>query len=260
MGSSVRVALLTDEGCTDPRSREAIWNLLTQESTFEAARVTAAEVRNGALARFDVLVLPGGTGSGQGKALGVDGGAKVTEFVSAGGGVVAVCAGGYLVVEGWTPETKAIELLEATTFDDKHWARGEGFVSVRVMTQGDDASTTETMWYENGPLFIPAAARPGQAYTPLVRFESDMAMNGAPQGMMPGRDAVIAAPHGKGRVVAFSSHPELSPGLGDWLVNAVRWTGGAGSLPPTSREILLGEATGNQPPSTGAPEPPSQEP
>jgi anti-sigma factor ChrR (cupin superfamily) len=56
--------------------------------------------------------------------------------------------------------------------------------------------------------------------------------------MMTGRDAVIAAPCGKGRVVAFGPHAELSPGLHHWLCSAVRWSAGEGPAEPSVQVTL----------------------
>jgi glutamine amidotransferase-like uncharacterized protein len=247
--AKVRVGLLSDPGCTDERSREAVWRILNEQPDFAPCRVTAAEIRDGgALGAMDVLVLPGGTGGGQGKALGVEGGRRVTAFAAAGGGVIAICAGGYLVVEGWNAETRAIDLINAQTFDDAHWARGEGFITVEVLDEGSsspasaDGGSTRTMWFENGPLFVPRGQADRPAYAALVRYVSDLAAPDAPTGMMRGRDAIIAAPFGRGRVVAFGPHAELSPGLHHWLAHAVRWAAGRRPLKPmTAAHVLEGQ-------------------
>jgi putative intracellular protease/amidase len=220
---SIRVGLLSDPGCTDERSREAAWKVLGSASDLSPRRITSAEIRHGGLSSIDVLMFPGGTGGGEAKALGVEGGKLVTEFVESGHGVVAVCAGGYLVVKGWNPETSAIELVNALSWDGEHWARGEAFITVKVLGVNDEESS-RTMWFQNGPIFAPRGLKTMPEYTPLVRYVTDMAPKGGPKGMMTGRDAVIAAPFGKGRVAAFGPHPELSPGLNHWLINAVRWT------------------------------------
>ncbi|CAN5291933.1 BPL-N domain-containing protein [soil metagenome] len=217
--TKIRVGLLNDAECTDEKSREAVWKVISAAVDLEPRRVTGAELRAGALADLDVLIAPGGTGSGEAKALGVEGGNKVVEFVKSGKGFIGICAGGYLMVEGWTPETKAIELLNAETFDDEHWARGEGMVTVKV----EDSETTHTMWFENGPIFAPLKMEGVPAYTPLVKYVTDMAAKDAPTGMMAGRDAVAASTLGEGRVVGFGPHPELSPEVNYWLPNAIRW-------------------------------------
>jgi putative intracellular protease/amidase len=200
--ASIRVGLLSDPGCTDERSREAAWKALGSASDLAPHRITSAEIRQGVLSKIDVLVFPGGTGGGQAKALGVEGGKLVTDFVTSGNGVVAICAGGYLVVKGWNPETSAIELVNALSWDGEHWARGEAFITVKALGVNDNESS-RTMWFQNGPIFAPRGLKTMPEYTPLVRYVTDMAPKGGPAGMMAGRDAVIAAPFGKGRVVAF---------------------------------------------------------
>ena len=233
----LRVALISDAACTDPKSLNAAHKVLTGEPSFQTTRVLTADLL-AHLDDYDVYIFPGGTGGGQAKALGVEGGARLTAAVRGGKGLVAICAGGYLVAEGWSPETKAVELVNAKLWDDDHWARGEGFINVSVVADGD-ADTSRTMWFENGPIFVPAGRSDLPAYTPLVKYVTDMAAKDAPKGMMTGRDAVVAGPLGKGRVVAFGPHPELSPGLNHWLLNAVRWTAKGEAAPPPGVGTVL---------------------
>ena len=244
VGSSpIRVALFSDAASTDERSREGAWRVLSADPSFLVERATTSSLASGQFDQIDALIIPGGTAGGIGRALGVDGCTSVTEFVKAGGGLVGICAGGYLIVEGWSPTTKALEVVNAQSWDDEHWARGEGFISVALAgDESNDPTTSRTMWFENGPIFVPGKlAQP--AYTPLVKYVSDLAAKDAPKGMMTGRDAVVATPFGNGRVVAFGPHPELSPGLNHWLVNAVAWsTGRRGEGETTATlQAVLGE-------------------
>ena len=235
----IRVALLNDAACTDERSREAAWKVITADPEIAAKKITAKEMV-AALDEFDVLLFPGGTGSGEAKALGVEGGKAVTEAVRNGKGVIGICAGGWLVAEGWNPETSAIDLVNAELYDSDHWARGEQMIAVSVVS--DDKDSSRTMWFENGPIFAPAKIDGLPNYTPLVKYVSDLAAKDAPKGMMTGRDAVVAAPLGKGRVVAFGPHPELSPGLNHWLTNAIKWTAkGEGAPAPSAKTVLEGK-------------------
>jgi glutamine amidotransferase-like uncharacterized protein len=236
----LRVALFTDPGSTDRRSREAIWRILGSQDCLAAERITTAGVAAGRLESTDVLVIPGGTANGIARALGLDGCRLVTDRVRQGMGCVAVCAGGYLAVEGWSTETRAIELLNAKSWDDEHWARGEGFIAVKVVGV-EDAQASRTMWFENGPIFAPGSLPAIPPYAPLVRYVTDLAAKDAPTGMMAGRDAAIAGFLGKGRVVAFGPHPELSPGLSHWLVNSVRWTGARDTATTATAARVLGE-------------------
>lgn len=57
---------------------------------------------------------------------------------------------------------------------------------------------------------------------------------------MIGRDAIVAAGFGEGRVVVFGPHPELTPELNHWLVNAVIWAAGQGPDEPSVAAVLEG--------------------
>ena len=231
-----RVALLTDAACTDGKSRDAVWKVISGAEHFDAVQVNVEELRAG-LNEFDVIIFPGGTGSGQGRALTVDGAKQISEYTRNGGGVIAICAGGYLVAEGYSDETRAIELVNAKLWDGENWERGESFIKVATVANGD-SNSTHTMWFENGPIFVPAGRDDLPAYTPLVRYVTDMSAPDAPSDMMKGRDAIIAAPFGKGRVIVFGPHPELSPEVNHWLVNAVHWAAGNGDEEGNAASVL----------------------
>lgn len=253
----LRVGLLIDLQCTDAKSREAAWALLSADSGLRADRISTEVLLTSRLHEYDVIVFPGGSGSAQASLLGTSGGDSITQFVKRGKGVVAICAGGYLVVEGWGPATRAIELVNARLWDSNNgrWARGEQFVTVQLLrpdtppaTSGSRVlasqtdSTSQTMWYENGPLFVAADMGEVPAYTPLVRYVTDLHKAGEPAGLMQGSDAVIAGELGNGRVVVFGPHPELSPGLHHWLRNAIRWAAGrVENSQPTVASVLEGQ-------------------
>lgn len=237
-GKPIRVGLYSEGSCTDPKSREAAWKVISNTSDFQAERITSDTVTSGGLTQYDVIIFPGGTGGGQAKSMGVSGGRALERFIQQGKGFIAICAGGYYCVEGWNADTKALEVVNAETWDSEHWARGEGFINVKVVG-ANDGDSSRTMWFENGPIFAPASMPYLTPYVPLVKYVTDMAAKGAPTGMMTGRDAVIAAPFGKGRIVAFGPHPELSPELNHWLQNAIRWAARPDDGSPISAQKVL---------------------
>ena len=63
-------------------------------------------------------------------------------------------------------------------------------------------------------------------YDPLATYRTEIAKNGAPEGVMPGTTAIASGVHRKGRVFCFSPHPERTAGLERLLVRAVWWTAG----------------------------------
>src|SRR5881394_4366467 len=85
----VRVGLFAEAHCTDPKSREAAWRVLSSSAEVHAEKITTTEtIRNGGLDKYAVVVLPGGTANGEAKALGIDGGTSLTQFVRDGHGCI----------------------------------------------------------------------------------------------------------------------------------------------------------------------------
>lgn len=239
----IRVALFAEGDCTDGKSRDAIYRTLSGHDDIRIDKVSSATVRTpDFMKHYDVLILPGGTGSGQANAVGVEAGKRIAASVKEGKGIVAICAGGYYLAKGGNEAGQALDIINVRNHDGDHWARGEGYIAVEVLN-AKDGQSSRTMWYENGPLFKPAEGAALPVYAPLVRYVTDMAAEGAPNGQMKGRDAVVAASYGKGRVVLFGPHPELSPGLHHWLINSVRWAAGNrdGGTSEVTVQSVLGE-------------------
>jgi glutamine amidotransferase-like uncharacterized protein len=232
----VRVAVYTDGGAMEPYITAAADVATSAGMTVE--RVKAADIVAGALARADVIVFPGGTGNGQARSLGESGAAAVVEFVAGGGGAIGICAGGYLLAEGYNADTRRIELINARLFDLDHWARGTARVGIQPLGPGAPAGEI-AIHFENAPIFEPGGL--GErlpAYTALARFTTDPAGTPADRPSIVGQDAIIAAPHGRGRVVLFGPHPELTSGLAPLLVGALRWAAGHGPADPDWNTVL----------------------
>ena len=79
---------------------------------------------------FDVVIFPGGSGTGQANALGAAGQAAVKSFVHGGGGYVGTCGGAFLAI-------KHLGLYgEPSPPTVEPWARGHGPVSVEFTLKG----------------------------------------------------------------------------------------------------------------------------
>ena len=236
---NLRVGLFADAKSTDEKSREGAFKLLNSTPGIKAEKITSATIMSPELYSYDVLLFPGGTANGDARAIGTAGGKRIEEFVASGKGFIGICAGGYLMVQGWNELTSSVQLINAYCFDDDHWARGEGEVKLRFPSPYETLCTSETIRFENGPIFAPAKLKLPD-YVSLAKFDTDMAAKDAPKGMMIGRDAIIAARFGKGRAVGFSPHPEQSPTFHALLISAVRWAAKPddGSK-PTVKSVLL---------------------
>jgi len=206
-------------------------NLLTildnsSKIQLEVSRVTTADIVAGKLDEFDVLIHPGGSGSNQGNDLGEDGRQQVRQFVSQGGGFLGVCAGAYLATNDYT---WSLNLIDAKVVDRKHWARGTGTVQLELSPSGQDlfkAKSSELeIFYGQGPLLARREWDDPKIpdYESLAIYGSEIAKNGAPNGIMKGTSAAVRCDYGKGRVFCFSAHPELTEGLHYLIPTVVQW-------------------------------------
>jgi hypothetical protein len=176
---------------------------------------------------FDVLIIPGGSGSKQAEKLEPVGREKIVEFVRKGHGYVGICAGSYLATNDYT---WSLGLLNAKVIDRAHWARGTGPVKVTLTPVGKAALGEKAddldVYYGQGPLLAPGGKPEPAAYEPLATFATEIAKNGAAKGVMPGTTAIARGTFGVGRVICFSPHPEVSGGPNHLIAAGVKWAGG----------------------------------
>jgi glutamine amidotransferase-like uncharacterized protein len=219
----IRVAVFQGEGVS--RNVTVLLGVLAEHKDLAVVRITADEIRAGRLADCDVVVFPGGSGSGQGKALEDAGRTAVRKFVAGGGGLVGICAGAYLATNDYT---WSLGVLDAKVIDRQHWDRGSGDVAMRLTPAGkkllglpDDELT---ILYYQGPLLAPGGKDDVPDYQELATYAGEIAENGAPRGVMPGTTAIATGTFGGGRVVCFSPHPERTPALKGLVHRAISWT------------------------------------
>ncbi|WP_394796263.1 BPL-N domain-containing protein [Armatimonas sp.] len=221
----IRVAVYTDTGTSKDLS--LVLKALAKYPELAVEQLKVKDIQAGRVAEFALVVFPGGTGGGEAKALGEDGREKIRQFVREGKGYIGICAGAYLASCDYP---WSLSLLNAKVLDKQHWARGNGAVVIGLSGEGKKLlqrpdSDQVSIAYRQGPLLAPAG-KPGlPPYTELARYIGEVALKGAPKGVMPGTTAIAAAEFGKGRVVCFSPHPEKTPGLEDFLRHAIAWIG-----------------------------------
>ncbi len=200
-----------------------------KDHPFQVSRITAPEIQAGKLADVDVLVHPGGSGGGQGKALGENGRKAVREFVHRGGGYLGVCGGAYLATNDYE---WSLNLIDAKVVDKRHWARGIGDVQLQLSPAGSalfgHPEPELFIHYAQGPLLArPEWDNPDVPnYESLAVFKTEIALKGAPEGVMARTSAAVRAQYGSGRVFCFSPHPELTEGLHHLIPLTVRWAAG----------------------------------
>jgi putative intracellular protease/amidase len=222
----LRVAIYNHSDGTAKAPR-ALMKFLTDAAGFKCREVKPDDVRDDCLKDFDVLIVPGGSGSKQAEKLEPVGREKIVEFVRKGHGYVGICAGSYLATNDYT---WSLGLLNAKVLDRAHWARGTGPVKVTLTPAGKAALGEKAdeldVYYGQGPLLAPGGKAEPAAYEPLATFATEIAKNGAPKGVMPGTTAIARGTFGAGRVICFSPHPEVSGGPNHLVAAGVKWAGG----------------------------------
>lgn len=218
----ISVAVYDDAGATS--SKEKLIVALGKSDKFQVERLKAEEIRAGKLQDFRVVMLPGGSSSKQGATLGAEGREEIRKFVKGGGGYVGICAGAYLATNNYD---WSLHILNAKVLDRKHWARGVADLEIALPAKGQEllgvTSDRLTLRYHQGPLLAPAGKEGLPEYRELASFAAEVAKNGAPMGVMIGTTAIAAADFGKGRVLCFSPHPELTKDQESLVHRGVEW-------------------------------------
>ena len=232
--------------------------ILTKEKGYALQRVKPQDIRAGGLTNFDVLIMPGGSGSKQATNLETSGCEAIRQFVKNGGGYVGICAGAYLASSHYP---WSLSLINAQVIDRQHWARGKGNVILTFSEAGQRAlghpEAEVEVYYGQGPLYGRGTNDALPPYEELAVYKTEVAKEnvpeGVPMGVMPGKTAIARSEYGKGRVICYSPHPEkpFEP-VYHLIENGVRWVAG-------KEPIDVSEAEWQKRPKPGKPEAPETE-
>lgn len=130
--SPIRIGVLSKAETPAENTSQGLYIRILKEAGMEAGAVSAEEVKAGALAKIDIFIIGGGSGTAFSQAVGPDGGAKVELFVKEGGGVLGSCADGYAFARGYNEATRSMDIANAVCIDmeNQRWARGKANVRV----------------------------------------------------------------------------------------------------------------------------------
>lgn len=210
--SKVHVGVYVDEG--SGRSVNDLLHALSKFEEVSVTKLTAEEIRSGMLSTLDILIQPGGSGGTQGRHLAEAGREKIRRFIREGGGFIGICAGAYLASADYE---WSLNVLDAKVVDRKHWARGRGTVEIAITDAVKQLLRTThqklEIYYGQGPLLARGNRPDIDDYEVIATFETEIAKNGAPEGIMKGTTAIARGQYGRGRVICFSPHPEMTRGL-----------------------------------------------
>lgn len=201
------------------------------DSGINAQVITAAEIQDGKISSFDVVIFPGGSGSTELNNIGQRGTKLIADFVKEKGkGVVGICAGAYLLSS--TKDYPSLQLSSSEHIDRPHYNRGRGLVEVKLAADGNHifpelADRSFFIQYYDGPV-LQQIDSIEEKYVELAQYVTDIHPDDyAPTGITPGKTFLFKQQVGKGRIMSMAGHAESTPGI-RWIVpRMARWAAGS---------------------------------
>ena len=206
--SSKRIAIQTERPECFHHPASGLGNAL-RSNGFTFGTVSTEELRDGALADYDVAIFHGGFGYFPDAELAE----RIKRFVRRGGGFLGVCAGAFLPLKDSCGVTGAcLGMLDATYAYFRE--RGLTLVSLNPddpVARGIESSTRQPVYalYKR-----PRAMRRYTTYVSIERGNGPLILPGRRAkvvGYYDGSEkhaAIVRGAYGKGRLLVFSAHPD----------------------------------------------------
>ena len=193
--------------------------LLKKVPDIEVEVINGQQIRDGILDKFDLVLLPGGSGKGQGDSMGPEGVAKLKEFVASGKGYIGICAGAYVPMQQGFMNAKT---------KDPRWRRGKAMLDIEFSEAGlkifgEKYKGIQTVKYANGPIMDVNISTNLPPVEVLAWFRTETAANGTPEGIQVDSPAIVLTTYGKGKMFVVSPHPEQTPELHGLIEAMVRF-------------------------------------
>lgn len=207
--ASKRIAVHTDAPEAFLRVKTGLGYTL-QRIGFSIDTVSTEDIRGGGLDSAAVAVFPGGFGYFLDKTLSE----RIRDFVRRGGGFVGFCAGAFLPLrDSCGAKGAGLGMLDATYC---HF-REKGLALVDI--NGRDPVAKGVVSSTKTPVYAlykrPAKARRHNIYVSILRGNGPLMLAAGKTrvvGYYDGSEpyaAIVRGLYGKGRIVAFSAHPEV---------------------------------------------------
>lgn len=229
--AQIRVALF-DAKLDDGEATKDLKRILEGESVFAWEVLNSADIQPGWLSGYDVVIIPGGNAVKQIERLGSIGKDAVREFVRDGGGYVGICGGAKLATAGYDWSLALVNAKTLTGMMDipgvgavSLGARGGGTVNMELTDAGrrifSDCPGLMKTRFCAGPIFLPAGLKNLPECVSLAAYRTEICRYEPQRGTMIDTPAIIAGHFGKGQVIIFSPHPEMTEGLEPLVCRAV---------------------------------------
>jgi glutamine amidotransferase-like uncharacterized protein len=228
----LHVGIFNERSCCD--EPEPLFRILDAIPSCTRELLSALDVQSqpAHLARFDVIIFPGGRAHKQAAALGENARVAIKDFIRSGGGYLGICAGGFLASAqyDWSLGLVNTRILtgdqEIPGVGIRSMAdRGPATVQIELTEDGQsifgDRSDPMDISFSGGPIFLGPKRDDLPLTIPLAHYSTEVSMYAPQRGTMIGTPAIFAAKFGAGRVVAISPHPESTTEAEFLVRNAV---------------------------------------
>ena len=212
--------------------------LIADSPDLELALLDADDIRSGALDGVELLVMPGGDSRTEKRDLGPKGAERIRRFLRDGGGYIGSCAGCCLLMDSAMDPDRGIGVIPFHRTGSKN----SFMMPVKVSAKGAAALGIEAKSYEiryhGGPVLEPSTNAIADAdFEIWGTYEQDFGKPGSKPEMV-GRGAMVGGTYGKGRVFAFSVHPENFAGTRELVRGAFRYVIGRDvTFPERKRKV-----------------------
>jgi len=230
----IKVAVYSDLGSGGPGA--FAWAHIAETSPdMKLTLVDGKSIREGVLDGHDLLIMPGGSGTGEYNQIGPKGVENVRKYLRNGGCYLGTCAGAFLTLP---------HRLGVVPFRSRGWEPQTAIVSIDVNEKGAAALGLKPgripLRYHGGPFLIPDTNTiEGASFEVWGTYMSDWARKtkAADEGMY-GAGAIVAGTYGKGKVFITSCHPEYFRGDYPFVTGAIKWlTGRDVKIPARPRKV-----------------------
>jgi glutamine amidotransferase-like uncharacterized protein len=225
----IRVAVFNGLGASETCILET-YEALKIDTGISSEYISSSDIALDKLKDIDVVIFPGGSASKELNNMGNTAIEKINSFVQGGGGIVGICAGGYLL--STTKNYPSLRLISATEWDRAHYDKGRALVEFELtknaLTLFPELENHKCfLQYFDGPVLMPSdSGLSGKYdYTEMARFVSDIKIHETyPSGITPQKTFLLAQEIGKGRAIVVAGHPEATPGMRWMVARMARWS------------------------------------
>ena len=220
----LRVGVYVDDGARS--NGWAAWlRLLHSSPQVSPVLLDGASVRNGALDRIDVFVMPGGNSINEGNALQATGRTKLKTWIADGGLYFGTCAGCSFLLQNNSQFLKLLPYVR----DSRTPSGGADWLWTTVTERGEELTGIKAglhpQRYHGGPMLVSTNVVLDTEVEVIGTWSQDY-RSGTPSLSMVGFPSLLCGRHGKGKLFVTTGHPEHFLRTRDFIVGGFRYLAG----------------------------------